>query len=169
MSTEGFTPTVVDQYGGLCTLIDRSDLPVGVSPNASNVKFFPGGVRSRDGIQVYRPFTTRVNHVKSVVLNDGIPRRIYWGTDGSLSSETLQLGSLTTITTGYGTDTTINSVTAFGREWICVSDGQTALSRPMKWNGIGITSVTRSGPPEPGTITVPAGFGDACAVPPSSA
>ena len=46
---EGFGPTVVDTLGGLCTLVERSDLPVGLSPLAKNVRFFPGGVQSRGG------------------------------------------------------------------------------------------------------------------------
>src|SRR5512138_412983 len=51
MSTETLQPVLIDNYGGICTLIDRSDVPVGLSPDCQNVEFFPGGVRSRAGFR----------------------------------------------------------------------------------------------------------------------
>jgi hypothetical protein len=75
MSSEGFSPVTVDVYGGLCTLMDRSDLPVGLSPDCQNVDFFPGGVRSRSGLLANTTYMDWAVGIDSYVTTSGVSSR----------------------------------------------------------------------------------------------
>jgi hypothetical protein len=50
MSIESFSPLPLNVFGSWVTLLDPSDVPPGMSPSASDVEFFPGGVRRRAGL-----------------------------------------------------------------------------------------------------------------------
>jgi hypothetical protein len=50
MSIESFSPLPLNVFGSWVTLLDPSDAPPGMSPSASDVEFFPGGVRRRAGL-----------------------------------------------------------------------------------------------------------------------
>jgi len=138
---EGFEPAVVDTLGGLCTLMERSDLPVGLSPLAKNVKFFPGGVQSRGG---FSSFWTEAG------VSDG-----YWSlTDfvdgrGDRYYAFLRGGKGTLAVLGYpggvATQTdltqrmgfnpsfsTIRTATLYGRVYVCLSDGIRGLMPPWQ-------------------------------------
>lgn len=148
---EGFAPVTIDQFGGLCTLVDRSDLPNGTSPDCQNVEFFPGGVKTRQSIQVYRALTSAPASIKTYIRGDNTPVRLIWTTDGTLYQETAANAALTTVTSAWGSGTVMKSVSAFGKEWICLSDGNLPLVHPFKWDGTTLSPITRSG----GTFSTP--------------
>ena len=50
MSIETFSPLPLNIFGTWVTLLDPSDVPLGMSPNLADVDFFPGGVRTRPGL-----------------------------------------------------------------------------------------------------------------------
>lgn len=51
MNFEGFQPYPIDRFSSLCEQDDPTNLPLGISPAARNVKFTLTRVRTRDGIQ----------------------------------------------------------------------------------------------------------------------
>ena len=50
MSIESFSPLPLNTFSTWVTLLDPSDVPLGMSPNLGDVDFFPGGVRTRPGL-----------------------------------------------------------------------------------------------------------------------
>src|SRR5579863_3683380 len=50
MSIETFSPLPLNIFSTWVTLLDPSDVPIGMSPNLADVDFFPGGVRTRPGL-----------------------------------------------------------------------------------------------------------------------
>lgn len=140
---EGFEPVVVDTLGGLCTLVERSDLPLGLSPLAQNVQFFPGGVRTRDGFKSYLQ--------DSVTPTDGF-RAAYDHVDGRGTRHHLvyrggtgKLGSRTTSTTispvleklgAPSAFSTMKAVSQYGRVFVCISDGRRGLVPPFQYDGV---------------------------------
>ena len=159
---EGFEPVVVDTLGGLCTLVERSDLPLGLSPLAKNVEFFPGGVRTRDGFKAYlseagstNPFRTAFDHV------DGRGTRhhmIYQGGTGKLGSRTTgtTINSVVAKLGAPSTFSTMRATSLYGRVFMCVSDGRRGLAPPFQWDGnLAASAVGATGAHE-ATISSPA-------------
>lgn len=157
MFWSNFQRATIDSFGGLVTLMDRMDLPVGVSPNCQNVEFFPGGVKSRFGTSVVATCATvgnlnctgLYNYIDISLSKKQLAYFYDYGaavtTNGILQS--LAGGSLSaiadTISSPY-----IFSTSAFGRAWISFSDGTKGTAWPMKWDG---TSLTQIGLPAPQT------------------
>lgn len=165
MSTEGLYPVMVDQYGGLCTLIDRSDLPIGMSPACQNVEFFPGGVRSRSGFYNFVDMTTVAEQLFSYVSTDnsryliseggGALRAILpGGTVGALSF----WGSSSPIT-GLGAGLYMRGVTLYGRAFLAFSDGKTGTVGPFQYDGTKVSAVGQYGPSASFLITPNFGAG----------
>jgi hypothetical protein len=142
---EGFEPVVVDVLGGLCTRIERSDLPIGVSPRAENVRFFPGGVRSRGGFDI-------------LFGDSGDPSAGYWGGFGWVSYNgeryysvlmgqtgairswyPSSLSSSPTVTNieriGKPAYSTVRSTSLYGRNYVCVGDGKRGIIPPFQFDG----------------------------------
>lgn len=130
---EGFEPVVVDTLGGLCTLVERSDLPVGLSPLAKNVEFFPGGVRSRDGFKVFRnwsPLTDPPRALYEHVSALGTRHQItYLGATGYLDSAGSQFMEKIGAPSGFST---MKAASMYGRAFICISDGRRGLVPPIQ-------------------------------------
>lgn len=140
---EGFEPVVVDTLGGLCTLVERSDLPLGLSPLAQNVQFFPGGVRTRDGFKAYLQdagtptdgFRAAYDHV------DGRGTRhhlIYQGGTGKLGSRTTgtTISSVIAKLGAPSTFSTMKAASQYGRVFVCISDGRRGLVPPFQYDGV---------------------------------
>lgn len=49
MSVESFIPVEIERFGGVNKLLDPSDVPVGMSPDAQDVDFLPGKLGTRPG------------------------------------------------------------------------------------------------------------------------
>ena len=140
---EGFEPVVVDTLGGLCTLVERSDLPLGLSPMAQNVQFFPGGVRTRDGFKAYLQdagtptdgFRAAYDHV------DGRGTRhhlIYQGGTGKLGSRTTgtTINSVIAKLGAPSSFSTMKATSQYGRVFACFSDGRRGLAPPFQYDGV---------------------------------
>ncbi len=171
MSTDGFQPVPVDQYGGLCTLIDRSDLPVGLSPDCQNVEFFPSGVRSRSGFVIHQAtgtnpiadmltYTTVAGDRKLLVL--GVDGAIVGGAVESAPAD-IPFGGFSATTTALGRDPRMRGTTAFGRAYFSLygnwsPTGATTAAQympicgPFQYDGTSITPVTQAGPPASFTV-----------------
>lgn len=151
---EGFERVTLDTLGGLCTLMDPSDLPMGVASYASNVEFFPGGFRSRDGFKAYLADSGGVTGGFRSIYDfvDGVGTRhhvTYQGGVGRIGSRTTG-STVDTVIARTGstaaTFTTMRSTALYGRLYGCLSDGKRGVMAPMQWDGTNAaTSIGASG------------------------
>ena len=155
---EGFGPTVVDTLGGLCTLVERSDLPVGLSPLAKNVRFFPGGVQSRGGFsEVWSKSgsTDGCFAVTEFVDGRGSRNRVFLA-GGQGSIYVVNYPSTGTVTEFQAVQrmgatpafVTLKSTALYGRLYACYSDGKRGLMPPWQLieNGTTVRNVGATGP-----------------------
>ncbi len=144
-------------YGGLCTFIDPTSIPDGVSPDCQNVQFAPGGVSSRPGLK--KRFASAfgsatVTYNKSYVDPKGVIRNLYLDSAGNLWVENVTNSAgtyplLTTTTPG----SYAKSSTAFGREYIAISDTLHGSDIPLQYDGTNLDRVTQDGPGAPPAVT----------------
>ena len=166
MSVDGFRPIPVDRFGGLVTLVDAADLPVGLSPDCRDVEFAPGLVRTRPGLSLVftiaqvasinglRTYTTITpSQLLLVLTNAGA---VYvenpFGTLTLLRTDPLSTVEQSGTGVGAYTATThalrLASATLFGREFICVSDGKKGVRAPMYYDGAAVRRISSQGPGE---------------------
>lgn len=135
-------------------------LPEGTSPDNQEMEFTPGAVYSRRGLaKVFdTPFPSggpsslvpTITYAKSYVDPLGIIRNLYLDSNGSLWVENINASpgtksSLATTTPG----TYAKSITAFGREYIAISDGLHGQEIPLQYDGTNLDRVTQDGPGGP--------------------
>lgn len=157
---EGFGPVVVDTLGSLCTSIERSDLPIGLSPHAENVTFFPGGVKSRDGFTSYltasdptiegyfavADYVSGRSRQNTIVLAGGAGslRMREEGTVGSVPSVTL-VDRLGNTISGSSYHLAMRTTTMYGRAFVAVSDGKRGICPPLQINQAVVDTIGASG------------------------
>lgn len=153
MSTEGLTPVLIDQYGGLCTLIDRSDLPIGLSPDCGDVEFFPGGVRSRNGFASHLTAPSTVTGMLPFVSTAGVRKLLVLMTNGTIQVEYpettlsgVQFSDVAATTTALGAGLYMRGTQMFGRAYFALSDGKNGVSGPFQYDGNRISAVGQNGP-----------------------
>jgi hypothetical protein len=124
MSAESFKPVPLDTMGGLVSIVDGADVPLGCSPDCRDVQFFPGNVRTRPGLDPIHTLDTNssVPYLKLYKTPDLDARLLMWDTSGRMYKET-GVGTKTTISSSFTADSLYTSVTLFGKEWIAESDG----------------------------------------------
>ena len=154
MSTEGFAPDVLNAFGGLCTLIDRAEMPKGISPNCQNVAFAPGVVRSRDGFGIEITNSSGVQSIASF-LASGIRRLLVLYRDGTLRQEYPE-ATETNVIASWGQNQIMKACTLYGRKYMAFSDGLVPTSPPLQWDGTNLSRVT-----QPGPTSDPAAYPDA--------
>lgn len=140
----------IDVFGSLVTETAASNLPLGVSPDNQDVEFVPGSVSSRRGLsKVFASAfgAVTVNYGKSYVDNAGTVRNLWLDSAGNLWVENVSASPgtytlLTTTTPG----SYAKSVTAFGREYIAISDGLHGSDIPLQYDGTYLDRYTQDGP-----------------------
>lgn len=161
----GFQPVYIDLFGGLCTRIDRSDLPVGLSPNCVNVEFFPGGYRSRVGYVAQATDSSGyVNGIGSFMTATGTRQRLYLYSNGTLKYEAPE-GTQTSIDTLLQNNMVMKSTVLFNRLYMAFSDGKTPLAQARHWDGSHLDPVTQDGVPTyPALAADASGVGTSCSI-----
>lgn len=150
-------------FGGLVTEMAAPDLPEGVSPDCQDVVFVPGSVASRPCLQkVFNPgfpaggplgFVPTITYAKSFVDPLGNVENLFLDSNGSLWWEDLTNNPGVRVNIGTVTPGTYaKSVTAFGREYIAVSDGLHGADAPLQWDGTHLDRVTQDGPGAPPNV-----------------
>jgi hypothetical protein len=144
-------------FAGLVSYMSPSALPMGASPDCQDADFLPGAVFSRPGFR--RVFTgpfgsNHITYGKSYVDPSGVIRNLYLDDAGNLWVENISTSpgtyaGLATVTPGCYA----KSVTAFGREYIAISDGQHGQEVPLQYDGTNLDRVTQDGPGTPPQIT----------------
>jgi len=152
---ERSAPVVIDVMGGWVTEPDPSNLPNGVSPDCREVAFRPGSVMGRPAFKRIGPtFGSQVTYGKTYVTPTGDVQNLYLTIDGHLWVEdfTNNPGALTAIfqSAPYSK---CKSATAFGREYIAISDGLHGQDIPLQWDGSTLSSYTRDSPGIPPAVS----------------
>ena len=153
----------LETFGGLVTYINPTALPPGVSPNNVDCSFLPGGVGSRPCFKKVfaQPWgTDTVNYGKSYVDPQGVIRNLYLTSSGNFYVEVLfSPTSLVVANPGHYTmlftttpGSRCRSITAFGREYIAISDGLHGQEVPLQYDGTTVERVTQDGPGAPPSV-----------------
>ena len=149
-------------FGGLVTEMGPISLPDGVSPDCQDVVFVPGSVSSRPALRKVfstplpkgtASFVGTVTYGKSYV-NANSTYNLYLDSNGDLWYEDVgnspgtytQLGSV-------APGSYAKSVTAFGREYIAISDGRHGTDMAIQWDGTNLDRVTQDGPGAPPKVS----------------
>lgn len=154
-------------FGGLVTESAPPDLPEGVSPDCQDVIFAPGNVASRPGFRrQLSPLGSSITGAKSFINPDplstfGTLQNLYLDAGGNLWVENViaSPGTLTLITGGLAQNSYMKAMTAFGREYIAISDGLHGTEIPLQWDGTNLDRVTQDGPggtPSVTNVIIPA-------------
>ena len=139
-------------FGGANTELSPTDLPEGGSPDSEDVEFYPGSVQTRRGLHsvLDTPLPASPVYIKTYNQPNNVPITLMLDIQGNLWQE-LPLTSPGTYTLlracipgVYG-----QSVTAFGREYIALSDTQRGADIPLQFDGTHLDRVTQDGPGAP--------------------
>jgi hypothetical protein len=155
MSIETFSPIPLETFGSWLTLLDPSDVPAGMSPNLSDVEFFPGGVRTRSGlVSQYSPLagSPAVNGLKTYVTQNLNQILLAFDALGNLWEEETP-GALSLISSSLVPATLMASTTLFGREYIGLSDGHVGQDLPRQFDATNLDRVSQVGPGEGPAVT----------------
>ena len=149
-------------YGGLVTNSSGPTLPEGVSPDTCDSAFLPGSVFSRPALKrvFAQPFPPSgpinliptITYGKSFVGPNGGIENLYLDSEGNLYWEdpVFAPGVRNLIGT-FTRGSWAKSITAFGREYIAISDGAHGSDVPVQWDGANLDRVTQDGPGSPPT------------------
>lgn len=154
MSIESFSPLPLNVFGSWVTQVDPSDVPVGMSPAASNVEFFPGGVRTRAGLVsqfAALAGAPQINGVKTYATSNLMQRFLALDSLGTLYKEVTP-GVLGVAASGVQPGTYLSSTTQFGREYMAFSDGLVGRDFPRQYDDVNFDRVSQVGPGEPPTV-----------------
>ena len=150
MSIESFAPIPLDTFGGWITLLDPSDVPPGMSPNLSDVEFFPGGVRTRAGlVSQFAALggSVNVNGLKTYVTANLLNRLLVFDSLGNLYKETTP-GSVALAASGGTPNLYLASTTLFGREYMAFGDSLLGQDLPRQFDDTFFDRVSQVGPGE---------------------
>ena len=150
MSIETFSPLPLTTFGTWITLLDPSDVPIGMSPSCADVAFFPGGVRTRPGLQSHFPPVAgvpQINGLKTYATTNLVQRLLVFDSLGNLSKETSP-GVLSPIASYDLPDLLMASTTLFGREYMALSDNVQGRDIPRQYDDTNFDRVSQVGPGE---------------------
>ena len=154
---QGAVPVSVEIFGSLVTENQPLALVNGVSPDSQDVVHVPGSVGSRPALQkvfnVALPAGGPNNQVPTVVNGwssvgpDGATRNFYFDSNGVLWIEYPLVtpgayAQLLASTPG----SCCKAITAFGRDYIAISDGLHGTECGLQYDGTNIDRVTQDGP-----------------------
>jgi hypothetical protein len=142
-------------FGGLVTYQDPTSLPQGVSPDCGDVAFLPGGLFQRPSFK--KALATAlgvctVTYAKSYVDPTGVIRNLYLDSLGNLWMENITTAAAPVVIATTTPGSYAKSVTAFGREYIAISDGLHGQEVPLQYDGTNLDRVTQDGPGAPPTV-----------------
>lgn len=150
MSVETFSPIPLTTFGSWMTLLDASDVSPGMSPDARDVEFFPGGVRTRPGlVSVYPALggTPSINGLKTYITTNLAQRLLVLDSLGNLFKETSP-GQLSIVASVISPGLFLASTTHFGREYIAFSNTTLGEDMPRQYDDIHFDRVSQIGPAE---------------------
>ncbi len=151
MSIETFSPLPLNIFSTWVTLLDPSDVPIGMSPNLADVEFFPGGVRTRPGLVSQFPTLAgaqQINALKTYITTNLAQRLLVLDSLGTLYKETSP-GTLSTLIAGAAKPNLFfAAATHFGREYMAFADGSIGQDLPRQYDDLNYDRVSQIGPAE---------------------
>ena len=150
MSVETFAPIPLTTFGSWMTLLDPSDVSPGMSPDARDVEFFPGGVRTRPGlVSVYPALggTPAITGLKTYITTNLVQRLLALDSLGNLFKETSP-GQLSIVASVISPGLFLASTTHFGREYMAFSNTTLGEDMPRQYDDIHFDRVSQIGPAE---------------------
>jgi hypothetical protein len=150
MGYDGQVEMEIEEFGGLNTQLDPTNLPIYMSPLCYNVEYVPHTVRSRYGFTTVLEaglLATSVNYIKSYVMETGDIRTLFNDDLGNFWYEdaTSDPGN-SHLVTGTLPNMFPNSLTQFGREFIAFGDGQKGVDLPRVYDGTNFDRLSQDGP-----------------------
>lgn len=145
-------------FGGTDTELSPSDIPEGLSPDNQDLIFLPGDTSSRPCLHklfnVPFPGGVSVVYEKSYVQPNGDPLTLILTSDGKLWVEDVanSPGVATQIPAIVPPGLYAQSISAFGREYIAVSDLLHGQGVPLQYDGTHLDRVTQDGPGAPPVV-----------------
>lgn len=153
-NTAGAVESALNIFAGLVTYEDPTALPLGASPDCSDMVFQPGGASSRPCLARY--FATplgvvTVTYAKSYVTPSNIRWTFALDSAGNFWAENLTTAGIPGVLFTTTPGSYCKSVTAFGREYVAISDGLHGTDIPYQLTGLAdgtiqIDRVTQDGP-----------------------
>ncbi|MGB6874962.1 MAG: hypothetical protein WBD87_02910 [Candidatus Acidiferrales bacterium] len=150
MSVETFSPLQLTTFSSWMTLVDPSAVPPGMSPDARDVEFFPGGVRTRPGLLSMYPALgglPSINGLKTYITTNLVQRLLVLDSLGNLFKETSP-GVLSVVTSIVTPGLFLASTTQFGREYMAFSDSMLGQDLPRQYDDTYFDRVSQIGPAE---------------------
>jgi len=150
MSVETFLPVPLTTFGSWMTLLDPSDVLPGMSPDARDVEFFPGGVRTRPGLLSMFPAlgaTPSINGLKTYITTNLVQRLLVLDSLGNLFKGTSP-GQLSIVASAVSPGLFLASATYFGREYMAFSNTTLGEDMPREYDDIYFDRVSQIGPAE---------------------
>jgi hypothetical protein len=154
MSVETFSPLQLTTFGTWMTLLDPSDVPPGMSPDAREVEFFPGGVRTRPGLVSVFPAlggVPSINGMKTYITTNLVQRLLVLDSQGNLSKE-ISPSVLSIVSGIISPGLFLASTTYFGREYMALSNGTLGADLPRQYDDTHLDRVSQIGPAEGPTV-----------------
>jgi len=144
-------------FSGLVTELAGPGIPEGLSPDNQDIVYLPGSVQSRPGAHkiLSTPLgVVTVVYQKTYTQPNGAPLNLYLDSAGNLWKEDLiaspgTVSLLTTVPAGAYAQ----SCSAFGREYIAISDAENGFGIPLQFDGQFVDRVTQDGPGAGPTIS----------------
>lgn len=147
----------IEVFGSWVTETAPANLPIGVSPDCPDNVFAPGQVGTRPALEkIFNPPlepNATITYAKSFVTPAGGIKNLYLSSLGNFYVEDVVAApgvAVLLFTTTPGTYA--KSVTAFGREYIAISDGLHGQEAPLQYDGTFVDRVTADGPGTPPTV-----------------
>lgn len=164
INLDGAAQVSLTVFGGLSTEMAAVDLPEGVSPDNQDVEYIPGSVYSRRGLAAVFAVPwghAQITYAKSFVMPTGDIRNIYLDSKGNFWWEDVSNdpGVYQSLGVSVSPGSFAKSITAFGREYIAVSDLLHGTDIPLQWDGTYLDRVTQDGPgttPTVANLSLPA-------------
>lgn len=160
-NVSGGVEVPLNTFGSLVTETVPEQLPEGVSPDNQDVVYAPGQVGSRPGLHkvLETPLAAggpnnlvpTLTNGGSFVDPTGTLRNVYFDSNGMIWVETT-LGTLVAVSTPSTPGCWMKSITAFGRQYIAISDGLHGQEVPLQFDGTNWDRVTQDGPGAPPTV-----------------
>lgn len=150
MSVETFSPLQLTTFGSWVTLVDPSAVPPGMSHDARDVEFFPGGVRTRPGLLSIYPLLNglpSINGLKTYITTNLVQRLLLLDSTGNLYKE-VSPGVLALVSLIVTPSVFLASTTQFGREYMAFSDGTIGADLPRQYDDTFFDRVSQIGPAE---------------------
>lgn len=137
----GAVEIAVSVFGGQNIELSPTDLPQGLSPACLDVAFLPGSTFTRPSLKRFLtvPDNTQVLYARSYVKNDGTVVQLLFDSLGRLWANGVQIGTA-------AAGNRIKTISAFGREYIAISDGLHGANVPLQYDGTHLDRVSQDGP-----------------------